>query len=105
MDRAAGGGAGAAGSGAPGGPGVVAPWERPSDRGAVSTWLTRPGFDMTLSAPKSASLLWALGDARAAAVVRNAHDEAVDVAMAYLDRRAARCDVAVAGESGSPATN
>jgi conjugative relaxase-like TrwC/TraI family protein len=40
---------------------------------------------MTLSAPKSVSLLWALGDDRVAATVRQAHDEAVDAAIAYLD--------------------
>jgi conjugative relaxase-like TrwC/TraI family protein len=54
----------------------------------VATWLTRPGYDLTLSAPKSVSLLWALGDARVAGVVREAHDEAVDAAMAYLDSEA-----------------
>lgn len=42
----------------------------------VATWLTRPGYDVTLSAPKSVSLLWALGDDRVATVVREAHDEA-----------------------------
>ncbi|MGH9151299.1 MAG: MobF family relaxase [Acidimicrobiales bacterium] len=52
----------------------------------VATWLTRPGYDLTLSAPKSVSLLWGLGDDRVAAVVREAHDEAVDAAMGYLDR-------------------
>jgi conjugative relaxase-like TrwC/TraI family protein len=50
------------------------------------TWLTRPGYDLTLSAPKSVSLLWGLGDDRVAAVVREAYDEAVDAAMGYLDR-------------------
>ncbi len=61
---------------------------RTSDR--VATWLTRPGYDLTLSAPKSVSLLWGLGDAQVAAVVREAHDEAVDAAMAYLDSEACR---------------
>ncbi|HSH22642.1 MAG TPA: MobF family relaxase [Acidimicrobiales bacterium] len=54
----------------------------------VATWLTRPGYDLTLSAPKSVSLLWALGDGRVAASVRQAHDEAVDAAIAYLDTEA-----------------
>jgi conjugative relaxase-like TrwC/TraI family protein len=54
----------------------------------VATWLTRPGYDMTLSAPKSVSLLWALGDDRVAAAVRQAHDKAVDAAIAYLDTEA-----------------
>jgi conjugative relaxase-like TrwC/TraI family protein len=54
----------------------------------VATWLTRPGYDLTLSAPKSVSLLWALGDDQVAGVVREAHDEAVDAVMAYLDSEA-----------------
>jgi conjugative relaxase-like TrwC/TraI family protein len=57
----------------------------PASGARVATWLTRPGYDLTLSAPKSVSLLWALGDDRVAARVRQAHDEAVDAAIAYLD--------------------
>lgn len=56
----------------------------------VATWLTRPGYDLTLSAPKSVSLLWGLGGDRVSAVVREAHDEAVDAAMGYLDREACK---------------
>lgn len=54
----------------------------------VATWRTRPGYDLTLSAPKSVSLLWALGDHRVATIVRQAHDQAVDAAVAYLDAEA-----------------
>ncbi|MCA1677026.1 MAG: relaxase domain-containing protein, partial [Actinobacteria bacterium] len=54
----------------------------------IATWLTRPGYDLTLSAPKSVSLLWALGDERVAATVQEAHDQAVDAAIAYLDASA-----------------
>jgi conjugative relaxase-like TrwC/TraI family protein len=60
----------------------------PRTASRVATWLTRPGYDLTLSAPKSVSLLWALGDTQVAAVVREAHDEAVEAAMAYLDSEA-----------------
>ena len=44
-----------------------------------------PGFDLTLSAPKSVSLLWGLGNPEVASDVAAAHDEAVDAAMAYLE--------------------
>ena len=39
------------------------------------------GMDMTFSAPKSASLLFVLGDERTSAAVRQAHDEAVRAAL------------------------
>lgn len=54
----------------------------------VATWLKVPGYDLTLSAPKSVSLLWALGDDHVAATVREAHDEAVDAALAYIEAHA-----------------
>ncbi|TVP75558.1 MAG: conjugative relaxase, partial [Nitriliruptor sp.] len=47
-----------------------------------------PGFDHTLRAPKSVSLLWALGDRDTAAEVVAAHDAAVDAAIGYLQRAA-----------------
>ncbi len=47
-----------------------------------------PGFDHTFRAPKSVSLLWALGDRVAAAEVVAAHDAAVDAAIGYLQRAA-----------------
>ena len=45
-----------------------------------------PGFDLTFSAPKSVSLLFALGDDEMAASVFAAHDDAVDMALGYLER-------------------
>ncbi len=51
-------------------------------RGAV------PGFDLTFSVPKSASLLWALGDGRTGAAVNAALDRSVDAALGYLEREA-----------------
>ncbi|MDX6601114.1 MAG: hypothetical protein QOF13_316 [Solirubrobacterales bacterium] len=51
-------------------------------RGAV------PGFDLTFSVPKSASLLWALGDAEASAAVTVALDRSLDAALGYLQREA-----------------
>jgi conjugative relaxase-like TrwC/TraI family protein len=47
-----------------------------------------PGFDLTFSAPKSVSLLWALGGPVAAAEVSQAHRESVGAALAYVQREA-----------------
>jgi conjugative relaxase-like TrwC/TraI family protein len=47
-----------------------------------------PGFDHTFRAPKSVSLMWALGDRVAAAEVVAAHDAAVDASIGYLQRAA-----------------
>jgi len=53
-----------------------------SGKGAV------PGFDLTFSAPKSASLTWALGGPEAAAQVKAAHWRSVEVALGYMQREA-----------------
>jgi conjugative relaxase-like TrwC/TraI family protein len=47
-----------------------------------------PGFDLTFSAPKSVSLTWALGGPEAAAEVAEAHSEAVEAALDYMQREA-----------------
>jgi conjugative relaxase-like TrwC/TraI family protein len=47
-------------------------------------------FDVTLSAPKSVSLAWALGDPGTAQTVVAAHEYAVDQAIGYLEREAVR---------------
>src|SRR5207248_6187959 len=47
-----------------------------------------PGFDLTFSAPKSVSLLFALGQPEVSAVVRDAHDAAVSAALTWLDGEA-----------------
>ncbi len=52
--------------------------------------VTVPGFDATFSAPKSVSLLFALGDPETSNQVRNAHDAAVRAALAVLETEAAR---------------
>lgn len=43
---------------------------------------------MTLSAPKSVSLVWGLGDDETARTVVESHERAVDVAITYLERHA-----------------
>ena len=47
------------------------------------------GFDLTFSAPKSVSALWALGDVSTAAQAMAAHRAAVRTGLAYLDAHAA----------------
>ena len=47
------------------------------------------GFDLTFSAPKSVSTLWALGGTVAAQHIVDAHKAAVSAALSYLDTHAA----------------
>jgi conjugative relaxase-like TrwC/TraI family protein len=47
------------------------------------------GYDLTFSAPKSVSVLWAIGGATAQAQVAHAHRAAVTAALTYLDQHAA----------------
>ena len=47
------------------------------------------GFDLTFSAPKSVSALWALGDSTTAVAAMAAHRAAVRAGLAYLDTHAA----------------
>ena len=44
------------------------------------------GFDATFSAPKSASVLWALGDDSTRAEVIAAHEAAVDATLRWLEK-------------------
>ena len=48
-----------------------------------------PGFDLTFSAPKSVSLLFALGDPDQRAAAIGAHERAVEAAIGYLQDHAA----------------
>lgn len=55
----------------------------------VRTWRNRvPGFDLTFSAPKSVSVLYALGDPLVRAEVVEATNTAVEEAIAWLERDA-----------------
>lgn len=47
-----------------------------------------PGFDLTFSAPKSVSVLYALGTPKAAQAVVRAHEVAVEAALTYLESHA-----------------
>ena len=55
--------------------------------------MRRPGIDVTVSAPKSVSVLYALGDPDIAAAVRAAHQAAVGEALALpgVGRRGTGC--------------
>ncbi|MFN8156356.1 MAG: MobF family relaxase [Candidatus Nanopelagicales bacterium] len=46
------------------------------------------GYDLTFSAPKSVSTLWALGDARTMTEIDAAHAAAVNAALGYLETHA-----------------
>jgi conjugative relaxase-like TrwC/TraI family protein len=48
------------------------------------------GLDFTFSAPKSVSIVWALGGAELSDAVVAAHEHAVDAALEYLEREAVR---------------
>jgi TrwC relaxase len=55
---------------------------------AMGARSTVAGFDLTFSAPKSVSVLFAIGDDQTAAELLAAHEHAVDAALAYLEREA-----------------
>src|SRR5688500_89379 len=48
------------------------------------------GFDLTFSAPKSVSVLYAVGDEAISRAVREGHDAAVRAALDHLEREACR---------------
>ena len=70
----------------------------PSTSEPLTRWRKIKGFDLTLSAPKSVSLLWGLGDQGLAAEVVAAHDVAVAAAVRYLEDEAC---VVRRGKAGS----
>src|SRR4051794_26664559 len=47
-----------------------------------------PGFDLTFSAPKSVSVLFGIGDDALRGAIRDAHDQAVNDALGYMERHA-----------------
>jgi conjugative relaxase-like TrwC/TraI family protein len=49
---------------------------------------TVAALDLTFSAPKSVSVLFAVGDERVSPALLDAHERAVDAALAYLEREA-----------------
>ena len=65
---------------------------------------TVTAFDVTFSAPKSVSLLWAFASPEVASVASIAHVEAVAVALEFLERRARATRPVVDGERQRIAT-
>jgi conjugative relaxase-like TrwC/TraI family protein len=59
---------------------------------------TVTAFDVTLSAPKSVSLLWSFASPEVASVASIAHVEAVAVALEFLERRAGATRQQIDGE-------
>lgn len=55
-------------------------------------------YDLTFSAPKSVSVLFAIADERTSRALRDAHDDAVRAARAYLEREACQVRRGHAGE-------
>ena len=60
----------------------------PGSGESLTRWRKIKGFDLTLSAPKSVSLLWGLGNEHLAGEVVAAHDTAVAAAVRYLEDEA-----------------
>ena len=67
---------------------VLAGMRPGGDEALRSTAARLPGLDLTLSAPKSMSLVWGLGDPDTAQAVVDCHERGVDAAIAYLERHA-----------------
>lgn len=63
----------------------------------------RPGWDLTFSAPKSVSVLWSQADPALRRVIQDAHWEAVQKAMGYLEAEAAICRIGKGGHTEVPA--
>jgi len=55
------------------------------------------GFDLTFTIPKSASVLWALGDARTRSAVIDAHHAAVTGALRFVEHSVVRTRVGAGG--------
>lgn len=61
------------------------------------------GFDLTFSAPKSVSTLWAISDAGTQALIAQAHHEAMQDVLDLLERQVAMTRVGATGPRGAVA--
>ncbi|HEX3946148.1 MAG TPA: MobF family relaxase, partial [Acidimicrobiales bacterium] len=82
----------------------MAPNGRVLTAGRVDPARRVTGFDLTWSAPKSVSLLYALGDPATADTVRRVHADAVTEALGYLETRGLRVRRGPGGERRIGAT-
>lgn len=62
------------------------------------------GYDLTFSAPKSVSLLYAVANPAVARAARDAHDHAVQEALGYLEREASYVRRGMTGRNVLPAS-
>lgn len=69
----------------------------PTHRHAVA------GYDFTFSLPKSASVLWAVADAKIQAIIAAAHHKAIDDVLAFMERELAATRAGEAGRDGAVA--
>ncbi|WP_448390553.1 MobF family relaxase [Microbacterium aurum] len=61
------------------------------------------GYDFTFSLPKSASVLWAIADADVQAKIADAHHNAIDDVLAFMERELAATRAGEAGRGGAVA--
>ncbi|WP_223627709.1 MobF family relaxase [Microbacterium sp. EST19A] len=61
------------------------------------------GFDCTFSIPKSASVLWAVSDARTQSLILDAHHAAVAEVVAFMEREVAATRAGATGRDGAVA--
>ena len=64
----------------------------------------KAGWDLTYSLPKSAAVLWAVGDEKDRAAIERAHREGVKASLDYLERTAAFTRTGKAGSTVEPAS-
>jgi conjugative relaxase-like TrwC/TraI family protein len=72
----------------------------PAPTGDASTTTPRRavvGYDLTFTAPKSVSVLWALSDDKTRATVYRAHQAALDAALAFVEQAVVRTRVGQGG--------
>lgn len=71
--------------------------QRPGDNKELATFLSKElgkgnnsvaGFDLTFSPPKSVSVLWGLSDEETSRAIEEAHEGAIQDALAYLEKHA-----------------
>ena len=79
----------------------------PSDVESAEQWGSRrravAGYDFTFSVPKSASVLWAVGDANLQEAIVGAHHAAVADVLAFMERELAATRVGVSTGDGAVA--
>ncbi|SJN15628.1 conjugal transfer protein (TraA-like protein) fragment [Microbacterium esteraromaticum] len=74
-----------------------------AEEAAVGTRRAVAGFDFTFSIPKSASVLWAVADAGAQALIADAHHAAVAEVVAFMEREVAATRIGALGRNGAVA--